>query len=212
MKDFPVFATGNGTASLILKEVPYREIAYVRIQSAENYQTFIEECVGFCKAVGAERVYACGHPELETYPFHTAIWKMAVMRDSIPETDACLFPVLPETLEYWRQLYNDKMKDVPNATFMDKDGGEKLLSSGNGYFIHRNEQLLGIGMADADTIHTVIAMVKGGGQDVVSALCHAITEDVITLEVASENKKAVNLYERLGFVKQQELSRWYQIF
>lgn len=212
MRDFPVFTTDNGTASLILKEVPYRQIAYVRVQSAEVLQPFVEECAEFCKAVGAERVYACGHPDLEHYPFHTAIWKMAIMREMLPETDACLFPVLPETLESWRALYNRKMEGVPNAAFMDKDGGEKLLSSGEGYFVHRDRQLLGIGMVDTGSIHAVISTVKGGGQDVVAALCHAAVEDTITLEVASENRKAVQLYERLGFVRQQELSQWYQIF
>jgi len=31
------------------------------------------------------------------------------------------------------------------------------------------------------------------------------------LEVASTNERAIRLYERLGFVKTAELSRWYQV-
>ena len=33
MKDFPVFSTSYGVASLILKEIPYRQEAYIHIQS-----------------------------------------------------------------------------------------------------------------------------------------------------------------------------------
>ena len=31
MKDIPAFTTENGIASLILREIPYREEAYIRI-------------------------------------------------------------------------------------------------------------------------------------------------------------------------------------
>ena len=44
------------------------------------------------------------------------------------------------------------------------------------------------------------------------ALAHAVSEDSITLEVASVNERALHLYEELGFVKTREISRWYKIF
>ena len=37
-------------------------------------------------------------------------------------------------------------------------------------------------------------------------------EDVVIIEVASTNDRAIALYERLGFITMRELSKWYQIF
>ena len=51
------------------------------------------------RAAGAEKIYAKGHPYLESYPLHTAIWKMRRLREGLPETDAALFPVLEKTIE-----------------------------------------------------------------------------------------------------------------
>ena len=34
MKDFPVFTTENGVASLILKEIPYRGEAYIHLRDS----------------------------------------------------------------------------------------------------------------------------------------------------------------------------------
>ena len=45
----------------------------------------------------------------------------------------------------------------------------------------------------------------------VLALASILTGDTVRLMVASENKRAVRLYERMGFVTTKELSRWYKI-
>lgn len=70
MKDFPCFATDDGVASLILKEIPYRQEAYIRFQDVQpgRLAPFLEECVSFCRMAGAEKIYAQGHRELARYP------------------------------------------------------------------------------------------------------------------------------------------------
>ena len=73
MKDFPMFDTEFGIASLVLKEIPYKGIAYIRIQNTLEPQALLRECVDFCKTLGAQKIYATGHAILEAYPFHTAI-------------------------------------------------------------------------------------------------------------------------------------------
>ena len=52
MKDIPMFTTEYGAASLILRELPYRGIAYVRLQATEQPEKLLEECIGFCRAFG----------------------------------------------------------------------------------------------------------------------------------------------------------------
>lgn len=211
MRDFPVFATENGIGSLVLKEIPYRAIAYIKIQDASRPEAFLEECVDFCRMAGAEHIYATGHSVLERYPLHTAIWKMRCHRESLPQTDASLFPVTERTVDRWQEIYNQKMRSVPNSAYMTRQDMKQLLDRGDGYFVHKDGQLLGLGKASGDRIDAVISMQKGAGAEVLAALSHALTTEIVTLEVASTNEKAISLYTRLGFLKTEELSRWYCI-
>ena len=212
MRDFPVFTTENGVGSLVLKEIPYSGIAYVTIRDSSFPTDFIQECLDFCRAVGATKVYATGHETLESYPLYTSVIKMTVSWDAIPETEACLFPVTQTTLSRWREIYNDRMKNVDNAAYMSEQAGRELLSRGDGYFVHLNGQLFGIGIASGDRIDCVASVIRGKGKDVVCALAHALMCDRVELSVASTNHKAIRLYESLGFVKTAVVSRWYKIF
>lgn len=212
MRDIPVFTTENGVASLILKEIPYKAAAYVRIQSTLRPAELIGECVSFCRAAGADRVYASGHPILETYPLYTQILEMRCQLSDLPDTDAALFPVQEETLETWRKLYNDRMRDVANSAYMTVKDAEEMIKRGDGYFIHRDGTLLGIGIAAGSRIEAVVSARRGAGGDVVFALSHALSSDIVNLEVASVNERAISLYKRLGFICAGELSRWYKIF
>lgn len=211
VKDFPVFTTENGVASLVLKEIPYQKTAYVMIRDSREPDKLLAECCEFCRACGAERVFATGHRAAEAYPFHTAIWEMRCAAVSLQDTDAALFPVQEKTLETWREIYNQKVRAVPGGAWMSLQGAREMLEKGDGYFVHRGETLLGIGRASGDTIDWVASLQKGAGKEVVYALAHAVTAETLKLTVASTNKKAVNLYEKLGFVKTGELMRWYQL-
>ena len=211
MRDIPMFTTEYGVASLFLKEVTYRGRAHIKIQSSLEPEKLLEECVSFCRMCGAEWIDAAGHDYLEKYPLITALWAMQCDRSAIPETDACLFPVTEETVSKWLSIYNERMAAVPNAAYMDSKDGRELLKTGDGYFVHRNGKLLGIGKAAGDFIDTVIAVEKGMGQTVVQALCTALNCETVKLWVASANERAVRLYDRMGFVKTKELSKWYRV-
>ena len=211
MKDIPFFPTQHGVASLVLKEIPYQQTAYITIQDTTEPNDLLAECCAFCRACGAEKIYATGHSGLEDRPLLTAMWEMKRDLAGIPDTDAALWPVQDQTLERWRDIYNDKVKKVPNGAWMTHSDGQKMLEKGDGYFVHRNGQLLGIGRASGETIDWVASVFPGAGRDVVCALIHALTGDTVTLTVASANMKAVNLYETLGFLKTTETSRWYKV-
>ena len=212
MRDFPVFTTENGVGSLVLKEIPYSGIAYVTIRDSSFPTVFLHECLEFCKAVGAERVYATGNEILKDYPFFTSVIQMSASSDTIAQTDASLFPVTEKTIARWREIYNMKMKNVDNASYMSESAAAELLKRGDGYFVHRDGELLGIGIAGNDRIDCVASVAPGGGREVVSALTHGLLEDRVILEVASTNWKAIRLYESMGFMQTAEISRWYKIF
>lgn len=209
MKDLPMFTTQNGVASLTLREIPYQETAYIKLQATQQPKELIEECVGFCRAVGAQKIYASGHAYLKNYPVHTAIVQMQCLKESLPDTDAALWPLQPERLEEFLRIYRQKVQRVPNGAWFTDADGEKLAREGGGYFVHRDGKLLGIGIVDGNELRFVASVVPGGGADVVCALANAVTDDMLTLEVATANKKAAALYEKLGFVPAKELSRWF---
>ncbi len=211
MRDIPMFTTENGAASLILREIPYTAVAYVRIQSSLRLPSLVEDCAAVCKAAGAERVYATGHEELEKYPLHTSILQMRCRRETLPETDACLLPVTKDTLEDWRRLYNRRMSGVDNAAWLTMDGAKEMLQKKDGYFVQDGTQLLGIGRASGGQIDAVISAAAGQGKQVLLALCGALCEDEVELTVASTNIRALKLYASLGFCRVRELSRWYRV-
>ncbi len=211
MKDFPVFATEYGVGSLILREIPYSQTAYIRMEDSLAPQAFLDECAAFCKAVGAEQIYATGHSILQDYPFHTAMLQMEIQRQQLPKTDAALMPVVKSTLEQWREIYNQRMTTVPNAAYMTAADGTQMLNRGEGYFVCRDQVLLGIGKVVGNRIEAVASAVPGAGRDCLLALAKSIEEDTVILDVASTNVPAIRLYESLNFTVKMELSRWYKI-
>ena len=211
MKDIPMFTSEYGVASLFLREIPYRSRAHIKIQSSLEPEKLLEECVSFCRMCGAEWIDAAGHAYLEKYPLITALVSMQCSRDQLGEGNACLFPMTERTMQRWLDICNKGMANVPNAAYLDAKDGRELLEKGSAYFVHRDGELLGIGVASGDFIDTVVAVQKGAGETVVRALNGVLTGEMARLMVADANTRAVRLYERLGFVKVKELSRWYRV-
>lgn len=212
MKDFPVFTTEHGVASLILKEIPYRAEAFIHLQSTQEPELLLEECVGFCTACGAEKIYASGHEYLERFPLHTAMYRMTGQIRLQEEAEVpSMFPVTPPTAARWREIYNERMKHVDNASTLEQRDEEKFSSSG-AYFIHRAGELLGIGWLEGAHLNAIASVQPGAGEAICRAMQSLIPRQQITLEVASTNIKAISLYERMGLLKVEELSRWYQVF
>ena len=57
----------------------------------------------------------------------------------------------------------------------------------------------------------IAAVQKGAGETVMHTMMSLYPGEQILLEVASTNTRAIRLYERLGFLKTAELSRWYRV-
>lgn len=209
MRDFPFFDTQYGVASLTLREIPYRKIAYIKMLDTLEPEKLLSECRGFCTAVGAEYIYASGHEILEQYPLHATIVRMVCNRECLLFGDAAAVAVTEETADLWKKIYNEKMEHVPNAAYMDDAQARKL--PGSGYFVYKEDTLIGIGKLGEDSIEAVASLQPGAGAEVVSALVKCLTTQKVTLEVAAENTRAVALYERLGFTLVSVLSRWHHI-
>lgn len=211
MKDFPVFTTEYGVASLVLKEVPYRGEAYVTLRDSQEPEQLLLECIGFCRACGAEKIYAKGHSFLEKYPVHAAIYEMrgeaVVDRDKLEN----LFPVTEATVGEWRRICNERMRNIDCSATQTAADEKEIVSSGGAYFVHHEGELLGIGWL-ADTELLLICSVKpGAGQQVMNTLMSLVEGALMSLEVASTNERAIHFYEKMGFVKVKELGHWYRV-
>ena len=213
MRDFPIFATENGVSSLLLREIPYRRTAYIRVGSASvtDFSAHLKECMDFCRAAGAECIFAEGHSALERFPRHSEIVKMQGRAWTDPEKVAQLFPVTQTTAAIWRRLYNDRMARVDHARTLEIRDEKELAEGVGAYFVHREGQLLGIGWLDGSTLLAMAATVPGAGETVMHTMMSLTEGENMKLEVASTNAKAIALYEKLGFCKTGILRRWYQI-
>lgn len=209
MKDIPFFTTEYGVASLMLGEIPYRQEAYIRVLDAQSGQmeALIRECVGFCRAAGAERIYwSAGDAEGD---LHTTVYLMQGTAQPDLGKVENLFPVTEENVVQWRRIYNERMAQVDNAATLTAADEKRLLESGGGYFVHHAGGLLGIGWLEGGKLLAIATVERGAGERVMHTLMSLIEGATMTLEVASTNERAIRLYERMGFVKTQELRRWY---
>ena len=213
MKDFPVFTTEYGVSSLILREVPYRQEAYIHIQDVQpdSLSEHLKECVSFCRMVGAEKIFAKGHEKLESYALHTAVYEMRGTAWVDPSKLENLFPVTEETVSRWRSLMNERMRNVDNAATLTAMDEKKILQSGGAYFVHHEGELLGLGWMEDTKLLMVASLKSGAGERVMHTLMSLVEGADMTIEVASTNDRAICLYEKLGFLKTVELFRWYVV-
>ena len=212
MKDIPMFTTDSGVSSLILKEIPYKQLAFIHVQDVQSGQLkpHLEECISFCRMLGAEKILAKGHEELQSYPLHSVVVEMTLMHDQ-REPEANLWPVTQESVAKWREIYNEAMGKFDNHATLTFHDEKQIVQSGGAYFVHRDGALLGIGWMDGQELLALVSVIPGMGETVARTLFTTVGSDKITLEVVSDNLRAVRLYERMGFVKTRVVSRWYRM-
>ena len=211
MKDFPMFTTEYGVASLVLREIPYRQEAFIILQSTQQPEELLQECISFCRICGAEKIYARGHEILESYPFHCTVYEM---RGSIEVDEGkveTLWPVTAETIGRWREFLNEKMRPIDNSGTLTKQGEQEILDLGGAYFVHRDGELLGAGwLVDGDLLLLASAK-KGAGERVLHTLLSTTRPEQLRLDVVSTNTRAIRLYERMGMIRTGELRRWHRV-
>lgn len=212
MKDIPMFTTDFGVSSLILKEIPYKQLAFILVQDVQpgQLEAHLAECIAFCRMAGAEKILAKGREELRTYPLESVVVEMAMPLQH-QEPEANLWPVTEETVTKWREIYNGAMGQFTNHATLTFHDEKRIVRSGGAYFIHRDGKLLGIGWMDGQELLALVSAVSGMGETVARTLFTTVDADRITLEVVSDNQRAVSLYEKMGFVKTREVSRWYRL-
>ena len=213
MRDFPVFTTDFGVSSLILREIPYRQEAYIHIQDVQpdGLSEHLRECASFCRMAGAERIFASGHMDLQAYPQHMSVLEMQGTAWVDPQKMEHLFPVTEQTVSRWRSLMNERLRGVDNAATLTASDEKKILQSGGAYFVHHEGELLGAGWLEDTRLLLVAAAKPGAGERVMHTLMTLVEGARITIEVASTNTRALRLYEKLGFLTVRNVLQWYDV-
>ena len=214
MRDFPFFTTDYGVSSLVLKEIPYRNEAYIRILDVQQdfFEEHLAECISFCRMCGADRIYAEGSPLLERFPLYTAVNRMQGTPVADPERIASLFPVTGETVAEWRRIYNESMRSVDTASTLESRDEKEIVQSGGAYFVHDCGELLGIFWLRDAKLLAVAAVQKGAGVRIMHTMLSLLDGEPLSLEVASTNTKAIRLYEKMGLIATEQLKRWYCVY
>ena len=211
MRDFPVFTTEFGVASLVLKEVPYRQEAYIIIQSAQQPEELLKECISFCRIVGAERIYARGHGFVENYPVHCDILEMRGPVEADDEKVANLWPVTEITIGSWRQFLNERLRGIDNAGTLEKAGEKEILELGGAYFVHDAGKLLDAGWLVGEELKLIATAEPGAGERVFHSLLSVNCPEQLKLQVVSTNLRAIRFYEKMGMIKTAQLQRWHRV-
>lgn len=211
MKDFPMFTTEFGVASLTLHEIPYRGEAFILIQDTQQPEELLAECISFCRICGAEKIYARGHEILDRYPLHCIVYEMRGRAEIEESKVENLWPVTEETVAQWRELMNEKMRPVDNSGTLMKKYEQDILNSGGAYFVHHEGEPLGAFWLTGNELLLLCAAKRGAGERVMHTAFSLIPGQEVKLDVVSTNERAIRLYEKLGFIRTAEHRRWYRV-
>ena len=212
MRDIPLFTTHNGIASLYFKKIPYTKEAFVEIRDSQSCHALLKECIDVCVMAGAESIYATGHVDIERYPLYCAVMHYSVPKQQLSSTNAVALPISIEQKDWWRDIYNRKMLHVPSASVLSDSDLSAMIREESAQCVYSGCSVIGIGVAHDERIHAVASIVPGGGRDTVLALASCLDGDVVSLDVASTNHKAIALYKGLGFEEMGKVIQWHKIY
>ena len=216
MKDIPMFTGTHGLASLALRDISATGRAYVVVRAVWNGQTeaFLRECKDFCRAVGAEEIYASyGKEELSAQPVYQML-AMEREKEGLPEGRPVeLEPLTKENGQVFLEIYNSCFRDVIGASVYGKEDLTRLYDTDCGFLAKKEGVYAGIAEISKAGLESiaVLPQYRGLGYDLALAVLPMIPRKTLRLKVASTNQRAIALYERLGFAVVETLDRWWKL-
>ena len=217
MKNIPLFTSSYGLATLILKEISWNGRAYVLIRSVWNDQTaaLLEECCGFCRAAGAEEIYASWDtaelPAVHVWDMIDMVCEKAAL--PAPRQAVELEQVTPETAEDYLAIYNQCFREVPAAASYDRKSLEPLYGEELAWLAKVDGCFAAVAEISKEGLEgiAVLPAFRGLGYDLAATVLQMVPSTRVKLKVASVNDRAGRLYDRLGFTPLGVSRRWYRI-
>ena len=217
MKNIPMFTSSYGLATLILKEIAWNGRAYVLVRSVWNDQiaALLDECRSFCRAVGAEEIYASWDAEELPAEHAWDMIDMACPKSALPAPRQTveLEQAAPETAEDYLRIYNQCFRDVPAAASYDRKSLEPLYGEDLIWLAKVRGQYAAVAEISKEGLEgiAVLPEFRGLGFDLAAAVLRMVPSTEVRLKVASTNVRARRLYDRLGFAEVGISRRWYRL-
>ncbi len=216
MKNIPIFTAVNGTASLILQEIPISGKSYVILRSVwTTAEALLGECFQFCRAAGAETVFASyGTEPLPAAPAYDLI-AMTCPRADLPQPRQAveLIPLTPENGGAYLEVYNRCFRQVPGAATYGQRDLQRLYGKNLAWLVRRQDTWAAVAEIGEEGLEAigVLPRFRGLGYDLAATVLRLVPADPLRLKVASTNQQALALYGRLGFAAERVVSRWWQV-
>lgn len=218
MNNIPLFASQGGTASLVLREIPFTGKAYIILQLIveEKLPEMIAECCGFCRSCGATECFVSrGDGDDLPIPVAYETIRMTVHKNLLPPGEpVTLAPIQEANDSIYIRLYNQCFAHVSGAAAYDRKQIQRI------YLLHQKAFLallpdgtpFGFGELHDNELAAVgvLPEYRGRGHDLTLALLAHCPGPVCSLTVASDNLRALRMYEKLGFQQEEVVSRWYR--
>ena len=187
------------------------------IRSVWNGQAaeLLEECRGFCRAVGAEEIFASWDTaELPGEHAYDMV-EMTCRKADLPQpaNPVELEQVTPETAEAYLRIYNQCFYAVPSAASYGRKSLEPLYGEDLAWLARVDGQYAAVAEISKDGLEgiAVLPEFRGLGFNLAAAVLQMVPNPVVRLKVASTNERARRLYARLGFTEEKVSRRWYRI-
>ena len=207
----------GGTASLVLREIPHRKTAYVRLMTVTDLPGLLEECAGFCRSCGAERIFASKGTEPLPLPHAHDMLLLHVKKAALPPASAPveLRPMEPDNDAIYQRIMNRSFREVSGAATYERSDILRIYRENQKAFLALTKDKLpfGIGEIHGGELAAVAVLPEFRGRGLGRALTLALAEecegDEVELTAASDNEAALGLYDSLGFTVKGTLSAWY---
>lgn len=215
MKDIPVFTGAYGIATLVLKEIPWSGCGYVIVRSVwSDAAAFLEECLGFCRACGAEQVYASWEMAELPAPHAYDMVQLQMKKSELPRgVPLELQELTKENAEAFLQVYNTCFRQVPNAASYGKKDTARLLGEETAYLVCKDGVCAAVAEISKEGLEAVAVLpeYRGLGYDLARTVLEHVPSVTLKLKTASTNERALRLYARLGFRQTAVLTRWWKL-
>lgn len=217
MQNIPMFTGIHGMATLILKEIPVSGLAYVLVRSVwkDNLAGLLAEAGDFCRAAGAETVYASWEDRDLPAEHAYDVLELTMDRENLPPPPepVVLMPLTDRNSRDYLTVYNGCFARMPgHASYGPKDM-QRLQGKNLAFLVYRDglpaavaelgdNQLEGLG---------VLPAFRGLGYPLALTVLARLPGPVLSLRVVSTNDRALSLYRRIGFGGDRVVSRVWRL-
>ncbi len=216
MNNIPVFLSQGGTATLVLSEIPFSKKAYIYLRTVRQLALLIEESAAFCRQCGAETCFLTGSEETPHLPLRHAfdVLLLSVEKRWLPEQP--LVPLTQVTAgndQVYLSVYNQCFRNISGAITYDQRHLQRIVREQQQAFLALCPDGTPWGMGELHENElaavAVLPEFRGRGAALTYSLLQHCPGPKITLSVASDNRAALALYEKLGFHVSGLQARWY---